>query len=227
MSRCRVERSFGGRWGLSSCSIAFALLAAGCAPTSAPCAFAYGCEGSESCIVGRCRPTSAEVVPAGSRRIVLLARDVAVLSTSDLPKDAPVVPFGSRSSGDTTLLLSFDSAYGDKVELEGAFLVIDPETTSPGPTSPVHVDVVRVLGPWDLAHVSVGRTPPLSLAFASAEIPPARRLPLRIEVTEAVALSRGKSFGLGIVASGDDPVGARFMSARGDTGGPRLELYVK
>ncbi len=212
------------RGALATFAVAIALVS-GCASAPAPCD--GGCASGERCVVGRCRPDGKPVVPEEARRVVLLARDVAVLSTGELPTDAGIVPFGASVAGSTTVLLSFDSAYSDTAELTGAFLVLDPDPASPGPARPVDVDLVQVLGSWSSEVASVGRTPTLSTTVLSVTVPPARRAPLRLDVTELVGRTRGGGHGLALVARGDDPIGARFVAAAGDSTGPRLELYLK
>jgi len=202
-------------------------IVSGCASATATPCDATGCEPGAHCVVGRCRADRTPVVEEGTRRLVLTAKSVAVLSTRDAPVDAPTVALGARSSGDVTVLMRFDSAYSAKADLAGAFLVLDPDRDAPGPTRAIDVDVVEILSDWSTENISVGRTPSLSLSLATVSIPPARRASLRVDVTEAVARSRGDGFGFALVASGDDPVGAAFIAAANDTSGPRMELYLK
>lgn len=202
-------------------------IVSGCASTTATLCDATGCATGSHCVVGRCRADGAPVVEEGTRRLVLAAKSVAVLSTRDTQLDAPSVSLGARSSGDVTVLMRFDSAYSAKAALAGAFLVLNPDRDAPGPTRPIDVEVVEILSDWSTANISVGRTPSLSLALARVSIPPAHRTALRVDVTEAVARSRGDGYGFALVASGDDPVGAAFIAAANDSSGPRLELYLK
>ena len=219
VSSARMQRG-----ALATFAVAIAL-ASGCAGAPAPCD--GGCASGERCVVGRCRPDGRPVVPEEARRVVLLARDVVVLSSGDLPTDVGVVPLGAGVAGSTTVLLSFDAAYSPTAELTGAFLVLDPDPASPGPARPVALDVAQVLGAWSSTNASVGRTPSLSPSFASLTLPPTRRAPLRVDVTEIVSRTRGGGHGLALLSRGDDPIGARFIVAAGDSTGPRLELYLK
>jgi hypothetical protein len=158
----------------------------------------------------------------------LLAEEVAILSASErIDKDAVVAPLGARAAGALTVLVRFDAKMTDAVEVVGAFIVMDPEPASPGPAASVEVEVFEVLGPWQLESVSWGRQPRTGLALATAEVPAARRAPLRIDVTEVVSRTRGLPHGVALTASGDDPVGARFVTGAGSSSGPRLELYLR
>lgn len=202
-----------------------ATLSGGCA-TGVPCTPETVCGATGACVIGRCREITAEVVTVESRRVVLLARKAAVVSSSDVPDDARATAFGAAASGEVVVLLDFDGDVGNDVEVEGAFVVMEPEVGSPGPTEAVTIDVRPVLGPWDIG-VSWGRTPSLGLPLGAARVPPARRGAVRFDVTGLVAKKRSVGHGLALVARGDDPVGARMITMARSTSGPKLELYLK
>jgi hypothetical protein len=178
-------------------------------------------------VVNRCRPKAEAVVPTESRRVVVPARRVAVLASHELAVDAEVTAFGAAAVGDLIVLLDFDAAVTSAVEVTGAFLVVDPELASPGPAATVSVTLSPVLGAWDDGFISYGRAPRLGPPLSKSEIPPARRAPLRLDVTEFVSKNKlgGQRFAL--TASGDDPVGARLVTLAQSSVGPRLELYLK
>ncbi len=179
-------------------------------------------------MVGVCRASSAAIAPAKSRRVVLPAKSIAVLSSSErIAPDAPVTPFGARSAGDVVVLLSFESELGATAELAAAFLVLDPEPASPGPTGPIRIEASEILSAWGDGEPSWARAPRTGPTIGAAAVPPARRAPVRIDVTETLARSRGTGFGLALRSSGDDPLGARLVTAPGASTGPRLELYLK
>lgn len=213
----------------------FALLSAavGCAgDATAPCSPADPCADKERCVAGVCRLAGESLAPERSRRVVLLARDVAVLSSTDrVTAEAAVTPFGARAAGEVIVLLHFDGAIGENADLASAFLVLDPDLASPGPTSAILVEAAEVLGPWANPSsgdgLSWGRSPRIGPVVGSASVPPARRAPIRIDVTRSIARAHGTGFGLALRASGKDAHGARFITAAGDAAGPRLELYLK
>lgn len=192
-----------------------------CSPDENTCGEGLGC------VVGVCRKLDERVVSLSTMRVVMPARRVAVLSSSDLEETAPVTAFGASTSGDVIVLMAFDGDIGSKASIAGAFVVLDPEPASPGPTETIDVDVAPVLGSWEKGSLSWGRVPPLGAKLGSARVMPARRAPVRIEVTSHVKRMRGVGYGLAIRASGDDPVGARLITASGSSGGPRLELYLE
>ena len=205
------------------------LAAPGCgAGSAAPCTPSDPCSGTDRCVVGVCRPAREPVAPEQSRRLVLLARDVAVLSPAEhLGVDSDVTPFGARIADEVLVLLRFDGQIGDRAELSAAFVVLDPEPASPGPTGPIRLEAASVLDAWESGGTSWGRAPRIGPAIGAAIIPTARRAPVRIDVTRAIARARGTGFGLALRASGDDAYGARLVTAAGDSSGPRLELYLK
>lgn len=209
---------------------------AACAGQQKPCSPDAECGAGGACVIGRCREATKDVVSSESRRVVLLARKIAVISSRDVPLDgsisrppvdASITAFGANASGDVVVLLDFDGDVGNGVDVEGAFLVIDPEPGSPGPTASVQIDVAAVLSAWEPASVSWGRTPRLGLPLGAARVPTARRASIRIDVTEAVAKSRSVGHGFALLASGSDPVGARLVTMARSTSGPKLELYLK
>jgi len=166
-------------------------------------------------------------VPVETRRVVVPARRVAVLASQALPVDSAVTAFGARASGDLMVLVDFDAAVTDAVEVMGAFVVVDPEPASPGPASRVSIGLSPVLGVWEDAFVSYGRAPRLGPSLSTTEIPPARRASLRLDVTEFVAKNKHGAQRFAITASGEDPVGARLVTLAASSVGPRLELYLK
>ncbi len=204
-------------------------LAASCAKTSAgPCSAASPCGDGDKCVLGACRPAREPIAPEKSRRLVLLASDVAVLSSSDrLATDARVTPFGARAAGEVIVLLGFEGEIGRAVDVASAFVVLDPEPASPGPTAPIVIEAAEVLGPWAESEPSWGRAPRVGPSIGAASIPAARRAPLRVDVTRSVARARGTGFGIALRASGDDPIGARLLTGAGGSSGPRLELYLE
>ncbi len=210
-------------------AIATLVAAAGCAAGSPPpCGPSDPCAASERCVVGVCRPAREAVAPERSRRVVLLARDVAVLSPSESVDTAgAVTPFGARIADEVIVLMQFDGQLGSKAEVASAFVVLDPETTSPGPTQPIRLEAAEVLEAWEAGEPSWGRAPRLGPTIGTAIVPKARRAPVRIDVTKAIARTRGTGFGLALRASGSDAYGARLITAAGDSSGPRLELYLK
>lgn len=183
------------------------------------------CPGELGCVVGQCRGKEG-VVAVETRRVVLHAREVRVLSSRDLGRE-DVAALGAEAGGDVTVLMKFDAGVSRGVAIEGAFLVLDPELESPGPARPVHVSVVPILADWSAETTSWGRLPPLGGALGEVAVPPARRAPLRFDVTALVAMRRDAGPGLALTASGDDPFGARFITRARSSSGPKLELYLR
>lgn len=183
------------------------------------------CPGELGCVVGQCRGKEG-VVAVETRRVVLHAREVRVLSSRD-PSREDVVALGAEAGGDVAVLMKFDAGVGRGVTIEGAFLVLEPELESPGPARAVQVAVAPILADWSPESASWGRLPPLGGALGQVAVPPARRAPLRFDVTALVAKRAGAGSGLALTAVGDDPVGARFITRARSTEGPKLELYLR
>ncbi len=212
--------------GITTALCAVALASCGgsgstCTPDKETCGAGLGC------VVGVCRKVDEPLVKLTTTRVVLPARRVAVLSSGDQAETSTVTALGASASGDVIVLMAFESDVGARVSVKGAFLVLDPEPASPGPTEAIDVEVTPVLSKWEEGPLSWGRVPTLGSRLGSARIMPARRAPLRIEVTHHVERLRGVGYGLALRASGDDPIGARFVTASGTTTGPRLELYLE
>ncbi|MFO0553570.1 MAG: hypothetical protein U0271_34630 [Polyangiaceae bacterium] len=206
----------------------FAAATAGCGGSGAACTTDHDtCGAGYGCVVGACRPVEEALVAVEASRLVLPARRVAVLSSADLPENAFVTPFGASSAGDVIVLMSFEADVGPRVSVEGAYLVLDAEPVSPGPTEPIDLSVAPILGEWERGPLSWARAPRLGVALGSSRVMPARRVPLRVDVTSHVARLHGVGFGLAVVARGDDPVGARLITAPATSNGPRLELYLR
>lgn len=204
------------------------LLATACASQGQPCSNREAdCDSELACVVNRCRPKAEAVVPTESRRVVIPAKRVAVLSSRDVDVDAEVTAFGAAAAGDVIVLLDFDAGVTSAVEVTGAFLVVDPEPASPGPTAPVAIALSPVLGAWSDDFISYGRAPRLGPTLSKSEIPPARRAALRLDVTEVVAKNKLAGQRFALTASGDDPIGARLVTLAESSLGPRLELYLK
>lgn len=204
------------------------VLTSACASQGQPCSNREAdCDSELACVVNRCRPKAEAVVPTESRRVVVPARRVAVLASHELAVDAEVTAFGAAAVGDVIVLLDFDAGVTSAVEVTGAFLVVDPELASPGPTAPISVALSPILGPWDDGFISYGRAPALGPPLTESKVPPARRAALRLDVTEFVAKNKLGGQRLALTASGDDPVGARLVTLAHSSVGPRLELYLK
>ncbi len=204
------------------------LAASTCASHRSICTSDAECGADDACVVGRCVPASASVVGPESVRVVLPAKSVAVLSSRDaIERGARVTALGSRALGDVIVLMRFDADVSRAMEVEGAFVLVDPEPAVPGPTSPVTIGVSRILSPWDEGDATWGRTPTLGVLVGSSQVQPGRRGPLRVDVTETIAQRRGAGDGLALLASGSDPIGARLVTAAHATNGPRLELYLR
>ena len=202
---------------------------AGCAPHDAPglCRSQGECDKSTACIVGRCRPRAEPPVLVASRRVVLEPTEVAILSSRQAERiDPSTIGFGRASAGDVVMLLAFDDALGSEVELEAAFLVLEPADGAPTPYAAVPIEVSGIREAWSRESVSWGRQPSIGLPETVADATPRARSSLRIDVTRLFG-SVAARHGIAVLAKGKDPIGAFYATGLGAGIAPRLELYLK
>lgn len=210
----------------ASFAIASLAIACGSRDPSLLCDGASDCDIGKGCLVGRCRPATSAVVPPASRRVVLTATDVAVLtSRSSEPVSVDAIALGRAALGDVVVLVRFDADLGPNVNVESAFVTLDPVERAPAPASPIDVSVAAIEVPWDSTSVSWMRQPTTGVAETVAGNLPRGRTPLRIDVTDMMRRS-GLSNGVAIFAKGHDPVGALYSTGLGVGVAPRLEIYV-
>ncbi|MFO0618351.1 MAG: hypothetical protein U0414_37505 [Polyangiaceae bacterium] len=207
-------------------ALASAAIACGSRDPALLCEGATDCDVGQGCLVGRCRPATSAVVPPASRRVVLDATDVAVLSSrASEPVHLDVIALGRASLGEVVLLLRFDAELGPRVSVDSAFVVLDPVDRAPAPASPIDVSIAAIEVPWDSSSVSWTRKPTTGVAETVARNLPRGRAPLRIDVTDLMRRS-GLANGVAIYAQGNDPIGALYSTGLGAGAAPRLELYL-
>jgi len=207
-------------------AIASTVIACGSRDPALLCEGAPDCDVGQGCLVGRCRPATSAVVAPESRRVVLTATDVAVLSSrSSEPVQLDAVALGRAALGDVVLLIRFDAALGPGVSVDSAFVTLDPVERAPAPASPIDVSIAAIDVPWDSSSVSWMRQPTTGVAETVARNLPRGRTPLRIDVT-GLLRGTGLSNGVAIYAKGSDPIGALYSTGLGNGVAPRLELYL-
>lgn len=163
-----------------------------------------------------------------SRRLVLEATAVAVVRAGAGRHDAlpPTVTFGGPPSRSEQLLVEFAHELGD-VEIDTAFLLLEPALGAEPTASDVAIDVAVVSEAW--ASGTAGE-PPSSSGPSAAGIgrtrPPA---PLRIDVTALVReLARQSQSGHGLVLRAVSPSPRGAVYSTGANGpAPRLDLYLR
>jgi hypothetical protein len=208
-------------------AIGLSLLVASCAGAAAPCGREATCDPGTSCVVGRCLQPSSDPVAMESRRIVLSATAVRVLSSRGEQPRSDVATLGAKRDGETRLYLAFDAGLAPDANVERAFLVLSADADSPGPSMEVELSAAPILSAWRGESVSWGSSPAVGLALATEPVVGAPRGPLRFDVTSAFRGGDRGRFGLAIVGIGRDPVGLAIDTRVGTTAGPRLELYLR
>ena len=231
------------------------LLLLGCGSASkeaaSPCAGAGACV-TGLCVAGRC--AAAETPPAGSKstRVVLVPRDLALLTagggdeaaitTADAagsqgdasPGGLAVLPesvaLGRADTGRTVMLLRFVSTWREDADIESAYFVMDAIEGAPLPVTPPSVEIARILTPWSSATTSWGRLPRLGLPEPAGALRVLPSMPLRLDVTPAVrawARRERDDHGLAVLVDGSDPNGVLASTGLTKGLGPHLEVYLK
>jgi hypothetical protein len=207
--------------------IALSLVLASCGGAATPCDRQVSCEDGTACVAGRCLSPTSEPVAMETRRVVLSATAVRVLSSRGAHPRADVVTLGVARDGETRVLLSFDAELEPGTNVERAFLVLSADADSLGPSAEVELSAAPILSPWHGEAVSWGSSPSIGLALATEPVVGAPRRPLRFDVTRAFQGGERGRFGLAVIGRGADPVGVSIDARVGTTAGPRLELYLR
>jgi hypothetical protein len=167
-------------------------------------------------------------VPPDSRRIVLDPVAVAVVRAgarqqSGLP---PSVTFGGPASHDEQLLVAFPERWGP-VEIDTAFLLLEPALDAEPSASDVEIAVAVAAGEW---RSGMAREAPASHGPRGAGVgrtrPPAA---LRIDVTaliREISKQPRSTYGLLVRAARPSPRGAVYSTGI-DGPAPRLDVYFR
>lgn len=195
---------------------------AACATTPAPCRSPDDCASGNECLANRCLSQGAEPVPLGSARLVVEPTLSAVVRPGGMQASLPsTVTFGGPPATNQQLLLKFPGWGG--LEVQAAFLLLQPAVDAEPSGSDVKVSVSLAAGPWPAGVIDEPPSsgPPSSMGIARTR-PPA---PLRIDVTaQLLALENQPDHGLIIRAEGDVARGATYLTGA-DGAPPRLDVY--
>jgi hypothetical protein len=204
-----------------------------CAPSPTPCTTPGVCGSGEECLANRCVRLGSDPVARDTRRLLLLPREVAVVSASG-PKHTGSVPnavtFGSAREGAAALYLAYEIDLREARAVDSAFLVLEPLPMSTLEPGQVEVEAWRVAERWDreavtwLAQPAVA--PPHAHGIAQSSPPSV----LRIDVSEIVRFwlrQPRQNRGLALKAPGGDGHGVSFATGASDGAAPRLDLYVR
>lgn len=199
-----------------------------CAAAPRPCRSPSACPDGSECLANRCLPLGAEPVGPDTRRVVLEPVALAVVRAGARRESAlpPTVSFGGPQDRDEQLLVDFADDWAP-VEVDSAFLVLEPARDAEPSAADVEIGVALVGGEWasgvagELPHshgphaAGVGRTgPPASL---------------RIDVTALVreiAKQPQRTHGLLLGASRHGERGAVYSTGL-DGPAPRLDVYYR
>jgi hypothetical protein len=215
-------------------ALAIALLGCGSASTEAasPCVGTSACAVGV-CVAGRCRTADTPPAKAGSTRVVLVPRDLAVLTAEGgegggaLPE---TVALGRQSTGRAVMLLRFVSTWREDADIESAYFLIDPIEGAPLPVTPPVVEIARILSPWSSATTTWGRQPRIGLPEAIGPLRVLPSVPLRLDVTPQVrawAQRERADHGLAVLVDGSDPNGVLASTGLTKGLGPHLEVYLR
>jgi hypothetical protein len=168
-----------------------------------------------------------------AQRVVLAPVDLAVVASrgaaggGELPD---LVALGRGASGTVIMLFRFAATWRDDAEVVSAFLVLDAVEGAPPATSPITLEMARVLEAWQPGIVSWGRQPRMDLPRTAGTVRPRATVPLRVDVTPLVkdwGRRAADDHGIALLARGEDAYGAVVSTGVSQGNGPRLEVYVK
>lgn len=215
---------------MRSSSLIAALVALACSPGPEPCITPGTCAKGDECLANRCVPAGGAPVPAGTERIVLEPRAIAVVSSRGQSRSLPgTVVFGSRAEGSSVIYLGFPTVRSKRHRIASAFLLLEPMPDTPVSRQDVTVHAWRVGQRWSPNNVTWLQQPkllpPTSRGIARAS-PPSE---LRIDVTELerfVAQRERNDWGIALEASGGNGFGVTYSTGVYAAPAPRLELYL-
>jgi len=199
---------------------------------ASPCAGTGACPAGV-CVAGRCRAEGTPPAKSSSMRVVLVPRDLAVLTAHD-DGDAASLPesvaLGRSDTGRAVMLFRFVSTWREDVDIESAYFVMDAVEGAPLPVTAPKVEIARILSPWSSATTTWGRQPSLGLPEAVGALRVLPSLPLRLDVTPSVrawARRERDDHGIALLIEGSDPNGVTASTGLTKGLGPHLEVYLK
>jgi hypothetical protein len=212
------------------------LFVLGCGSASrdaaSPCSGTGACPAGV-CVAGRCRPEKEPPAKAGGSRVVLVPRDMVVLTASGSEEGGTLpetVALGRQSTGRAVVLLRFASTWREDADIESAYFVMDTIEGAPPPLAPPVVEIARILSPWSSATTTWGRQPRLGLPEAIGPLRVLPAVPFRLDVTPQVrawAQHERDDHGLALLVDGSDPNGVLASTGLTKGLGPHLEVYLR
>jgi len=214
-----------------------------CAARPQLCRDAVECRAGLECVAGMCQGAPSPL--AGSRRIVVLPKDVAVVEPgAPAGGSLPSILTLGRATGRQKLLLRFDLTLDKSATILRASVLLDRSDAVVSDPAPVSVHAERVFGRWDPCRVTWWTAPPIEdVRSPRTIVEPAGPARVRVDVTDIarrwLAHERADQ-GVAIVAENTTPTGVAFAlgstpvpssdarpSPEPDRAPPRLELYVR
>lgn len=199
-----------------------------CAGASSQCLSSSACPENNVCVAGLCRSPSSVPVKPQAARLELFPESLAVVTSRRGTVTAPSVNFGRESDGNVVVLLRYSQTQWPRERLSAAFLVFEPMPGAPPGPGPVQLALARITSPWSGSTVSWQRLPSMSGIEARWLASTWGNRALRLDITDLLkSQSPNDNYGLAVLASPQNPVGASF--ALGTAGGraPRLDLYLE
>jgi hypothetical protein len=205
-----------------------ALSIGGCAAAPSPCLSPSACPEGSECLAHRCLPLGAEPVAADSQRVVLDPVARAFVRAGARRQDAlpSTVTFGGPASQDEQLLVAFADRWGP-VEIDTAFLLLEPALDAEPSASDIEIGVAIAAGEWRSG--TAGGLPashgPTANGLGRTRPPAA----LRIDVTSLVremARQPRSTHGFLVRAERTGPRGVVYSTGI-DGPAPRLDVYFR
>jgi hypothetical protein len=174
-------------------------------------------------------PEGRRPVSGAARRWVVEPRRIAVLNSRGPSQAAlgPTLSFGSAALGSTIVYLEFDPRWKSHGTVESAFLILEPAVPSSTASQDLEVAILTIDEPWSADRLTRARRPRLLPTNHRGLIRAEPRVPLRVDVTEAVRkLGRFPDHGLAMRSTESAGSGAAYHTGAGAGPPPRLEVYV-
>jgi hypothetical protein len=219
---------------LRSVALAGAVLAAfvlagavlACGAVSRPCRSPSACPAGSECLADRCVLLGAEPVDPRSRRLVLDPVAIAVVRSEASRQAAlpPTVTLGGPQSQDEQLLVRFSHAWGE-LDIDSAFLLLEPALDAEPTSSDVEIAVALAEGTWRsgiLTSAPASRGP-TSTGIGRTRPPALLRVDVTAQLRELARQPRGDR-GLLVRATRPSPRGAIYSTGIDGTA-PRLDVY--
>jgi hypothetical protein len=222
----RLGHGLSARRAASGALIACAFILLGCAATLQPCRSPGACPPGSECLADRCVPLGAEPVAPRTLRRVLDPVAVAVVRREARRQRAlpPTVTLGGAAGQSEALLVRFPHP-GSELEIDAAFLLLEPALDAEPSGDDVPIEVTRVSGGWSSG--ILGNAPsshgPVSAGLGRTRPPTILRVDVTAQLRELAKQPHNEQGWL--VRAPQPSLRGAIYSTGIDGVAPRLDIY--